>query len=478
MFKLSRITDLPRRVSRPGAYQVPDDLDLRSLARSLAPAEPTATAAAGHPVGQGARAGAGGPSRPSRRGRGPAAGRVRGVPRSAYADLLTRWPRRSSGTRADVVVLRAGRAAAGRDRSAGRVAARVRAADAVRWPAMTSQAQVRRLLSLVPYLREHDGVAMTDVAAAFGISVKTLRDDLNVLWMCGMPGLTPGDLIDIDMDAVDGEGVIHLSNADYLTRPLRLSADEALALVLALRTLREIAGPGKRDGDRPGAGEARGGGRQRAAPRRPGQRRGHRRPATRSRPGSTTGCSAASGSTSPTTWPPGPRRPGGWSTRCGSSCWRGTATSRPGAISARGAADLPAGPDRRGRGDRHRRRRRTTCRSRICPPAGSRRCRTRRWSPWSCSRGRPGSPSTTRPRRWRRARRRRLTVVTLRVTDPAWLRGLLLRLGGGARVVAPPGPATRPPRRPRRRWTSTRRSACSAAEPVARRVGCTDCAAG
>src|SRR5215216_2846084 len=112
---------------------------------------------------------------------------------------------------------------------------------------MTSRAQLRRLLSLVPYLREHDGIAMNDVAAAFGISVKTLREDLSVLWMCGMPGLTPGDLIDIDMDAVDGEGVIHLSNADYLTRPLRLSADEALALVLALRTLREIAGPGKRD---------------------------------------------------------------------------------------------------------------------------------------------------------------------------------------------------------------------------------------
>lgn len=44
MFKLSRIADLPKRVSKPGAYQVPDDLDLRALARSLAPAEPTATA--------------------------------------------------------------------------------------------------------------------------------------------------------------------------------------------------------------------------------------------------------------------------------------------------------------------------------------------------------------------------------------------------------------------------------------------------
>jgi proteasome accessory factor B len=44
MFKLSRITDMPRRVSRSGAYAVPADLDLRALARSLAPREPTETA--------------------------------------------------------------------------------------------------------------------------------------------------------------------------------------------------------------------------------------------------------------------------------------------------------------------------------------------------------------------------------------------------------------------------------------------------
>jgi proteasome accessory factor C len=112
---------------------------------------------------------------------------------------------------------------------------------------VTSQEQVRRLLSLVPYLREHDGAVLTEVAQTFGISETTLREDLNVLWMCGLPGLAPGDLIDIDMDAVEGEGVIHLSNADYLPRPLRLSADEALALMLGLRTLREIAGPGERD---------------------------------------------------------------------------------------------------------------------------------------------------------------------------------------------------------------------------------------
>ena len=126
---------------------------------------------------------------------------------------------------------------------------------------------------------------MTEVAEAFGISVKTLRDDLSVLWMCGMPGLTPGDLIDIDMDAVDGEGKIHLSNADYLPRPLRLSADEALALMLALRTLREVAGPGQPRCGRPGTEQAGSGRRGMLPTDGPGQRWRSRPRVTTSRPG-------------------------------------------------------------------------------------------------------------------------------------------------------------------------------------------------
>jgi proteasome accessory factor B len=38
------MTDLPRRVSRAGSYEVPNGLDLRSLARALAPRERTETA--------------------------------------------------------------------------------------------------------------------------------------------------------------------------------------------------------------------------------------------------------------------------------------------------------------------------------------------------------------------------------------------------------------------------------------------------
>lgn len=53
MFKLTRILDKPRRVSKLGAYQVPEDLDLRALARSLAPQEPHRTASIAVRAGKG-----------------------------------------------------------------------------------------------------------------------------------------------------------------------------------------------------------------------------------------------------------------------------------------------------------------------------------------------------------------------------------------------------------------------------------------
>jgi proteasome accessory factor C len=99
--------------------------------------------------------------------------------------------------------------------------------------------QVARLLALVPYIQSRDEVSLDQAAADFGVRPAQIVKDLNVLWFCGLPGLGMGDLIDIDMDALKGEGVIRLSNADYLTRPLRLGSTEAAALMVALRALRD-----------------------------------------------------------------------------------------------------------------------------------------------------------------------------------------------------------------------------------------------
>lgn len=109
--------------------------------------------------------------------------------------------------------------------------------------------QMRRLLALVPYLQSRENVSIRQVAADFGVTEARIRSDLKVLWFCGLPGLGMGDLIDINMEALDGgeEEVVRLSNAEYLTRPLRLDSTEASALMVALRTLRE----GSTDEERP-----------------------------------------------------------------------------------------------------------------------------------------------------------------------------------------------------------------------------------
>lgn len=105
----------------------------------------------------------------------------------------------------------------------------------------TSQDQANRLLMLVPYLRAHPGARVEDVARTFNVSATRLLKDLEVLWMCGLPGGLPGDLIDIDMDAAYDDGIINLTNADFLARPLRFTIDEVMSLIVALQAVREVA---------------------------------------------------------------------------------------------------------------------------------------------------------------------------------------------------------------------------------------------
>ena len=99
--------------------------------------------------------------------------------------------------------------------------------------------QVARLLALVPYIQARREVSLEQAAVDFGVRPAQIVKDLNVLWFCGLPGLEMGDLIDVDMDALEGEGVIRVSNVDYLDRPLRLDSSEASALIVALRALRD-----------------------------------------------------------------------------------------------------------------------------------------------------------------------------------------------------------------------------------------------
>lgn len=110
--------------------------------------------------------------------------------------------------------------------------------------------QVARLLALVPYLHSRGELRVEDAARILDVPARQVVRDLKVLLMCGLPGGYPDDLIDVDLDALEGpdsDGVIRVSNADYLSRPLRLTPTEATALIVALRAVRSSADPATRE---------------------------------------------------------------------------------------------------------------------------------------------------------------------------------------------------------------------------------------
>jgi proteasome accessory factor C len=104
--------------------------------------------------------------------------------------------------------------------------------------------RMTRLLALVPYLTARpEGVRVAEVARDFGVGERQLRSDLELLWMCGLPGYGPGDLIDLSFE---GDRV-RVTFTAGMVRPLRLTTDEAVALVVALRTLLELPGLAERE---------------------------------------------------------------------------------------------------------------------------------------------------------------------------------------------------------------------------------------
>ncbi|MDP1721247.1 MAG: WYL domain-containing protein [Candidatus Nanopelagicaceae bacterium] len=92
-----------------------------------------------------------------------------------------------------------------------------------------------RLLDLVPYLATHQGISIEDLAKEFSISTSEVTDDLTTLWMCGLPGYTALELMDLSFES----GFVTISNAETLAHPRTLDRNEVLTLILGLETMLE-----------------------------------------------------------------------------------------------------------------------------------------------------------------------------------------------------------------------------------------------
>ncbi len=102
--------------------------------------------------------------------------------------------------------------------------------------------RLRRLLVMLPWLRERGTVSTHEMAAHFGVTVDELVADLTLASLCGV-SQDPRDLIDL---FVDGDEV-HFGLPKYFDRPLRLTVPEAFSLVVSAKAAQSLPG-GDHDG--------------------------------------------------------------------------------------------------------------------------------------------------------------------------------------------------------------------------------------
>ena len=100
-------------------------------------------------------------------------------------------------------------------------------------PQATPVERAARLLDLVPYISTHQGIALSDLAAEFSVTQNELLSDLNTLWMCGLPGYTPLELIDLEFES----GYVSIRNAEVLQRVRLLTKQELVIILLGLDIL-------------------------------------------------------------------------------------------------------------------------------------------------------------------------------------------------------------------------------------------------
>ena len=93
-----------------------------------------------------------------------------------------------------------------------------------------------RALDLIPYLLEHQGASVAELAARFSVTELQITQDLTMLHMCGLPGYTPLELIDMYYE----DGYVTVSDPQSLNRPRKMTRGEMTALLVGLDVIKSI----------------------------------------------------------------------------------------------------------------------------------------------------------------------------------------------------------------------------------------------
>jgi len=93
-----------------------------------------------------------------------------------------------------------------------------------------------RALDLIPFVHRNPGYSIVELAEKFSTTPSQMFKDLEMLFMCGLPGYSHLELIDLEMD----EDYVAVNNPQNLDRPRKLSLPEVTALILGLAAIQPL----------------------------------------------------------------------------------------------------------------------------------------------------------------------------------------------------------------------------------------------
>lgn len=99
--------------------------------------------------------------------------------------------------------------------------------------------RLRRVLAMVPWLLAQEESTVEAVAERFGMTEDEVVNDLNLIMCCGVPPYGGGDMITISLDE---DGTIMTWPGPYLSRPMQLTPTEGFSVLAAGRALLAVPG--------------------------------------------------------------------------------------------------------------------------------------------------------------------------------------------------------------------------------------------
>lgn len=99
--------------------------------------------------------------------------------------------------------------------------------------AESTHERFRRLIAMINLVQERRAIKVQELIDIFQVNKRQLMNDLDMIQMCGLPGYSPGDLIEV---VLEGD-LVSMRSAEYFARPLNLAPSEAIMLFAGVQAL-------------------------------------------------------------------------------------------------------------------------------------------------------------------------------------------------------------------------------------------------